>query len=138
MSKYVKEMFFMKDCVFCQKPRSEILCENQLAKAFYDQYPVNQGHVLITPKRHVETFFEASPEELSAINELIFNVKEIIDERYKPDGYNIGINVNSAGGQTIFHLHFHVIPRYSGDVVNPKGGIRKIKKSIVPYPTEEY
>ncbi len=127
----------MKNCVFCQKPQSEIICENQLAKAFYDQYPVNQGHVLITPKRHVETFFDASPEELSAINDLIFNVKEILDQKYKPAGYNIGVNVNSAGGQTICHLHFHVIPRYSGDVENPRGGIRKIKKSLVPYPAEE-
>ncbi len=127
----------MKNCVFCQKPQSEIICENQLAKAFYDQYPVNQGHVLITPKRHVETFFDASPEELSAINDLIFNVKEILDQKYQPAGYNIGVNVNLAGGQTIFHLHFHVIPRYSGDVENPRGGIRKIKKSLVPYPAEE-
>ena len=127
----------MKICVFCQKPHSEKICENQLAKAFYDQYPVNQGHVLITPKRHVETFFDASPEELSAINDLIFNVKETLDQKYKPAGYNIGVNANLAGDQTIFHLHFHVIPRYSGDVENPRGGIRKIKKSLVPYPTEE-
>ena len=127
----------MKECVFCKKPQWEIICENKLAKAFYDQYPVNQGHILIVPKRHVETFFEASPEELSAINDLIFKVKEILEERYKPDGYNIGVNVNSAGGQTIFHLHFHVIPRYSGDVKNPRGGIRRIKKSLIPYPVEE-
>ena len=127
----------MNGCVFCRKPQSEIICENQLAKAFYDQYPVNQGHVLVTPKRHVETFFDATAEELSAINALIFQVKEILEDRYKPDGYNIGVNINHAGGQTIFHLHIHIIPRYSGDVENPRGGIRKIKKNLVPYAAEE-
>ena len=78
-----------------------------------------------------------SLKNLPLINELIFKVKEIFDQKYNPDEYNIGINVNLAGGQTIFHLHFHIIPRYSGDVENPRGGIRKIKKSIVPYPAEE-
>ena len=126
----------MNGCVFCRKPQSEIICENQLAKAFYDHYPVNRGHVLVTPKRHVETFFDATAEELSAINNLIFQVKEILENRYKPDGYNIGVNVNHAGGQTIFHLHIHIIPRYSGDVENPRGGIRKIKKNLVPYVAE--
>jgi len=124
----------MKDCVFCTKPQKDIFCENHLAKAFYDHYPVNQGHTLIVPKRHVKTFFEATPEELSAINDLIFKVKLILEEKYNPDGYNIGVNVNSAGGQTIYHLHFHVIPRYSGDIENPRGGIRRIKKSLIPYP----
>ncbi|UNC91281.1 HIT family protein [Candidatus Contubernalis alkaliaceticus] len=127
----------MENCVFCKKPQSEIICENKLAKAFFDQYPVNQDHVLITPKRHVATYFEASFEELSAINKLTFNVKKILDQKYNQDGYNIGVNVSLAGGQTIFHLHFHIIPRYSGDVENPRGGIRKVKKSIVPYPSEE-
>jgi len=124
-------------CIFCKKHDKELLCENELAKAFYDNFPVNEGHTLVVPKRHVATYFEATPEELQAINQLIFTVKEILTEKYRPDGYNIGVNVGEAGGQSIFHLHVHVIPRYKGDVKNPRGGIRKIKKSVVPYPLED-
>ena len=89
--------------------------------------------MLITPKRHVETFFHATPEELAAINDLAFRVKEILDKRYNPDGYNIGANVGLAAGQTIFHLHIHVIPRQVGDIDDPRGGIRNIKKNLVDY-----
>ena len=124
------------DCVFCAKSGLDIIAENDLAKAFYDQFPVNEGHVLIVPKRHVTGYFEATLEEIGAINELIFEVKAILDSKYKPDGYNIGVNVGYAAGQTIFHLHMHVIPRYDGDVADPRGGIRRIKKSIVPYAEE--
>lgn len=125
-----------RECIFCAKSGSDIIAENELAKAFYDHFPVNEGHVLIVPKRHVTGFFEATFEEISAINELIFEVKAILDSKYKPDGYNIGVNVGYAAGQTIFHLHMHVIPRYDGDVADPRGGIRRIKKSIVPYAEE--
>ncbi|NLZ28282.1 MAG: HIT family protein [Firmicutes bacterium] len=124
------------ECVFCAKSGPDIIAENELAKAFYDQFPVNEGHVLIVPKRHVTGCFEATPGEISAINELVFGVKDILDSKYKPDGYNIGVNVGYAAGQTIFHLHMHVIPRYDGDVADPRGGIRRIKKSIVPYAEE--
>lgn len=127
----------MTNCIFCSTPETEILSENHLAIAFFDKFPVNQGHVLIIPKRHVETLFEATLEEISAINELIFQVKEILQDRFAPDGYNLGVNVGEAGGQTIFHLHFHLIPRYKGDIPDPRGGVRKIKKSIVPYLSEE-
>lgn len=123
-------------CVFCAKPDAEIICENELAKAFYDKFPVNEGHVLIVPKRHVSGFFEATPEEILAINELAFQVKTILDAKYSPDGYNIGVNVGASAGQTVFHLHMHIIPRYKGDVPDPRGGIRKIKKSVIPYPKE--
>lgn len=123
----------MQDCTFCKEPETELLCENGLARAFFDKFPVNEGHVLITPKRHVVTFFDATEEELKAINELVFSVKEILDERYTPDGYNIGVNVDHAGGQTIFHLHVHVIPRYEGDVEDPRGGVRHIKQNLTQY-----
>lgn len=127
----------MENCIFCRKTGAGLLCENEQAKAFYDNFPVNKGHVLVVPKRHVATFFEASQEELNGIIELVFQVKEMLDVEYKPDGYNIGVNVDKAGGQTVFHLHFHVIPRYLGDVENPRGGVRRVKKSIVPYPLED-
>lgn len=127
----------MDECVFCRQAGAGVLCENELAKAFYDNFPVNRGHVLVVPKRHVVTYFEANQDELSAITELIFAVKDILVKEYTPDGFNIGFNVGEAGGQSVFHLHAHVIPRYIGDVENPRGGIRRIKKSVVPYPLEE-
>ncbi len=82
----------MKNCVFCSKGQSKILCENELAKAFYDQYPVNQGHVLVVPKRHVETYFDATMTELTAMQELIFQVKDMLVlmkrcEQKNSDGY---------------------------------------------------
>lgn len=127
----------MDQCIFCNKDNEDIICENELAKAFYDGFPVNHGHVLVVPKRHVETYFEAGMEELVAIQDLIFRLRDILHRKYNPDGFNIGVNVGTAGGQTVFHLHFHVIPRYVGDVENPRGGIRKIKKNVVAYPLED-
>lgn len=124
----------MENCVFCQKQGREVLFENELAEAFYDHFPVNEGHLLVIPKRHVQTYFDASAEELSAINELVFRARKFLSDRFSPDGYNIGFNVGEAAGQTVFHLHCHVIPRYLGDVENPRGGIRKVRKSMVPYP----
>lgn len=120
-------------CIFCRQPETEMLCENHLARAFLDKFPVSEGHVLITPKRHAETYFDATVEELAAIHELIKQVKNILDSRYNPDGYNIGVNVGLAAGQTIFHLHVHVIPRHVGDIDDPKGGIRNIKENLVSY-----
>ena len=86
----------------------------------------NKGHILSVPQRHISSYFEATPEEVLAIDELISRVKTIFDKRYKPDGCNVGVNVGAAAGQTVFHLHVHVIPRYQGDVPDPRGGIRRI------------
>ena len=122
----------LSECVFCNIPRDEIIAENELALAFFDRYPVNQGHTLIVPKRHVETYFDATLDEKDAITRLLIKVREKLDAEYRPDGYNIGVNVGASAGQTIFHLHVHVIPRYRGDVPDPRGGIRRIKKSLVP------
>ncbi|MDR3587263.1 MAG: HIT family protein [Desulfosporosinus sp.] len=105
----------MGACVFCTLPETEILAENELAKAFFDKYPVSAGHVLIIPKRHVANLFEATPEEMASIGGLLRRVKEQIDEQFHPDGYNVGVNVGDVAGQTVFHLHVHVIPRYRGD-----------------------
>ena len=109
------------------------LIENELAFAVYDYYPVNKGHVLVIPKRHYASFFDATPDEIKAFNELINKVKDLLDGELNPDGYNIGINIGEAAGQTVFHLHIHIIPRYFGDVENPRGGIRKFKKPLVEY-----
>lgn len=116
----------MTDCVFCQRESLDITAENKLALAFYDACPASKGHILIIPKRHVSTFFDASPEEHNAIRELIFEMKEFLDKKYSPDAYNIGANVGYYAGQTVFHFHIHIIPRYKGDVKDPRGGVRKV------------
>ncbi|MGM0688061.1 MAG: HIT family protein [Bacillota bacterium] len=116
----------MTDCVFCNRESLEIVAENKLALAFYDACPVSKGHILVIPKRHVENYFDASPEEHNAISQLIFRVRQYLDKKYSPHAYNIGANVGRDAGQTVFHFHVHVIPRYRGDVEDPRGGIRKI------------
>ncbi|MEW6423356.1 MAG: HIT family protein [Bacillota bacterium] len=126
----------MSDCIFCNIPAEKVIEENSLVLALFDNYPVNPGHVLVVPKRHVETYFDATLDEMDAITRLIIKIKQKLDEQFHPHGYNIGINVGAAAGQTILHLHVHVIPRYLGDAPDPRGGIRRIKKSIVPYVEE--
>ena len=121
-------------CIFCDYLHSKnYIMENELAFVIYDHYPVNKGHVLVIPKRHFASYFSATSSEIMALNDLIYKVKELLDGELKPDGYNIGINIGESAGQTIFHLHIHVIPRYTGDVDNPKGGIRKFKRPLVEY-----
>jgi len=105
----------MNDCVFCSLPKTVNIAENELARAFFDKYPVSPGHVLIVLKRHVANLFEATEEEMASIRNLLGRVKAQIDEQFHPDGYNVGANVGEVAGQTIFHLHVHVIPRYHGD-----------------------
>ncbi len=120
-------------CLFCNYDRARHICENDYAYAIYDSFPVNRGHVLVIPKRHFESFFEASEEEMTAIYKIIKEVKERVDWDYRPEGYNIGINIGKAAGQTIEHAHIHIIPRYNGDVENPQGGIRNLKRALVEY-----
>lgn len=123
----------MDRCLFCSYDKENYIAENELAFAIYDHFPVNEGHVLVIPKRHFANFFEATTEEVAAIYSLLHDVKIIVDKEFSPTGYNVGININEDAGQTIMHLHVHLIPRYKGDVENPKGGIRKLKKELVPY-----
>ncbi|MBR5577157.1 MAG: HIT family protein [Bacteroidaceae bacterium] len=114
-------------CPFCSLDADvDIVCETQTCVAFYDKYPVFPGHTLIIPKRHVSSYFNLSPQERQDMDTMLQNVKQILDKQYHPDGYNIGINVNEAAGQTVFHVHMHLIPRYHGDVPNPKGGVRGV------------
>lgn len=114
-------------CVFCNPKEEEILGENEYAQIIHDNSPVSDGHCIIIPKRHIKTLFEATAEENNAFFELIKQAKEnILNKGLKPDGFNIGSNNDVAAGQSVFHLHIHVIPRYLGDVENPKGGIRHV------------
>lgn len=116
----------MTECVFCKLESLDIIAENKLALAFYDGSPVSKGHTLVVPKRHAETYFDVTPDEHLAMVKLIYKVKDYLNKEYRPDAYNIGANVGSAAGQTVFHFHFHIIPRYEGDVSDPRGGVRKV------------
>ena len=102
------------------------IIDNKNAFAIYDGFPVSKGHVLVIPKRVVAEIFDLNDEEYSSCFNLVKDVKKILEEEFKPDGFNIGINNGEKAGQTIFHAHIHVIPRYSGDVDNPRGGIRHV------------
>jgi diadenosine tetraphosphate (Ap4A) HIT family hydrolase len=112
------------NCVFCA--REDLFRENELAWLKYDKYPVSPGHMLIITKRHVPSFFDTTLEERKALNELLEEAKKLVDKEYNPDGYNIGINCGTTAGQSIMHLHIHLIPRYQGDVDNPLGGVRGV------------
>ena len=113
-------------CPFCGPEADCVFLDDALVKSFWDAYSVSPGHALIAPKRRVETWFGATAEERAAMIEAIERVKEIIEREHKPTAYNIGINSGRDAGQTVPHLHLHVIPRYPGDVEDPRGGIRNI------------
>jgi len=112
-------------CLFCKDPRGVSL-QHELAYSARDTYPTSPGHTLIIPRRHVASFFELTMEEVAACMALIQEEKKRLDEEFHPDGYNIGVNVGRAAGQSIFHVHIHIIPRYKGDVKNPQGGVRHV------------
>lgn len=113
-------------CVFCELGADRIVLENGLAVVIRDAYPVSPGHTLVVFRRHVSSYFEVSAEERRALFDLVEQAKELLDAEFRPDGYNIGINVGPAAGQTVFHLHVHLIPRYAGDVDDPMGGVRGV------------
>jgi diadenosine tetraphosphate (Ap4A) HIT family hydrolase len=114
------------NCPFCNPPADEIVVRNDLCYARWDKYPVSKGHLLVIPFRHTSDFFSMTNDEKRAIVELIGECKKIIEETFRTDGYNIGFAVGEAGGQTVMHCHCHVIPRYAGDVPDPKGGVRGV------------
>jgi len=122
-----------KNCIFCKLREERVIGECDFTKTFIDTYPASPGHTLIVPKRHFATFFEASEDELLAICKAIQNAKTILDEEFSPDGYNIGVNNGQAAGQSVMHMHVHLIPRYTGDVEDPKGGIRWVLKDKANY-----
>jgi len=118
---------YIPECPFCElSPEREIIIDTPTAFAIYDKYPVSRGHALIIPKDHRDDYFDLTPEQQRACWSLVNIVKSIIEEKYQPDGFNIGVNINSAAGQTISHVHIHLIPRYTGDVKEPLGGVRSV------------
>ena len=116
----------MENCPFCTLPPDRIISESDYTITIRDGYPVSEGHTLIIPKRHVQSFFELKAIEKAAILQALDEAKEALDKEFAPDGYNIGINDGEAAGQTVMHLHVHLIPRYKGDTEDPRGGVRWI------------
>jgi diadenosine tetraphosphate (Ap4A) HIT family hydrolase len=112
------------DCPFCHLPRERTLLENEHGFAFRDGYPVSEGHTLIVPRRHVESFFDTTEQEQAAMLDLLRRARAEIDASLRPAGYNVGINDGAAAGQTVMHVHVHLIPRYEGDREDPRGGVR--------------
>lgn len=114
------------DCIFCNIEKERIVKENETAFAIYDGFPVSMGHMLIIPKRHIQDYFESKSSDREGLWRLVDDCKKYLDEKFKPDGYNVGINCGLAAGQSVMHLHIHIIPRYIGDMENPKGGVRGV------------
>lgn len=114
----------MSACPFCAP--NGVLLESPLAFALADRYPVAPGHLLIVVRRHVADFFDTTPEEQQALLALLRDGRRLVDARHAPHGYNIGVNIGEIAGQTIPHVHVHLIPRYAGDVADPRGGVRAV------------
>lgn len=122
------------NCPFCGRvDHCNLLAQNELAVAFLDEFPVSPGHALVVPRRHESDYFALSDAEQRALWSLVDEARREIEKLHHPDGYNIGLNAGQAAGQTIAHAHLHVIPRYKGDVDDPRGGVRWILPENAPY-----
>jgi ATP adenylyltransferase len=113
-------------CPFCGLPKDQLFYDGELVVGIWDSHPVSPGHALLIPKRHAPTLFDATPEERAELMAAVDIARNAIEKTRAPDGYNIGFNIGEAAGQTVFHAHLHVIPRYTGDAPNPRGGVRKV------------
>lgn len=113
-----------KNCPFCDTNKS--ILNNDLAYVRYDKYPVKPGHLLILPYRHVSDYFDLTDDEKAAIHNLLESAKTLLTDKHSPDGFNIGVNVGEAAGQTVWHVHMHLIPRHEGDMEDPRGGVRGV------------
>jgi diadenosine tetraphosphate (Ap4A) HIT family hydrolase len=111
----------------------ERLIENEVGFVIYDGFPVSEGHCLIVPYRVYPNYFDSTSEEITGLQDLVMKTKKLIDEKFEPDGYNVGINCGEESGQTVPHVHIHLIPRYEGDVENPRGGVRGVIPSKQKY-----
>lgn len=120
-------------CPFCQPVRERVFHEGQAVLGLWDGFPVSPGHALLITKRHVQTWIDATDEEQRELLCGIALTCSVIRQRHQPDGFNVGMNLGQAAGQTIPHLHLHVIPRYAGDVADPRGGIRWVLPERAAY-----
>ena len=122
-----------KPCPFCNISPDRIISESDYTITIRDGFPVADGHTLIIPKRHVESFFDLKAIEKAAILQALNEAKGTLDREFSPDGVNIGINDGEAAGQTVMHLHVHLIPRYKGDTEDPRGGVRHVFPGMARY-----
>jgi diadenosine tetraphosphate (Ap4A) HIT family hydrolase len=120
-------------CPFCRLSEERIVRETPLGLVFRDAYPISAGHTLIVPRRHIGSYFDMNHEEAHELHILLCWAKQDLDQRYTPSGYNIGVNDGPHAGQTVPHLHIHLIPRYPGDVPDPRGGIRWLMPDRAAY-----
>ena len=120
-------------CPFCRVDRGRIAWSSPLAIALWDVYPVSLGHALVVPRRHAASWSELTADEKAELTAGVDAVRTLIDERYRPHAYNVGYNDGEPAGQTIMHFHVHVIPRYQGDVLDPRGGIRWVLPDKAAY-----
>ena len=124
----------MLTCPFCSRLTSgEVTAESDHAVAFPDGYPLTRGHTLVVPRRHVASIYEMSEDEQRDVWQLVARVREQLARELDPAGFNIGLNDGAAAGQTVEHAHIHVIPRYEGDVPDPRGGVRWVIPDKAPY-----
>lgn len=123
-------------CPFCNLSTARVLFRNEAALAVRDAYPVSPGHTLLIPLRHIASIFDATPGERQALFQLLELARAQLESEFSPAAYNIGINDGAVAGQTVPHLHVHLIPRYPGDVPDPRGGIRWIIADKADYWTE--
>lgn len=120
-------------CPFCALPAERILLLADEALVIRDAFPVSPGHTLVVPRRHIGSFFELTDAERACMVELLAQAKAELDLSFQPHGFNIGINEGAAAGQTVQHLHLHLIPRYLGDVPDPRGGVRWVMPGKAKY-----
>jgi diadenosine tetraphosphate (Ap4A) HIT family hydrolase len=124
-------------CPFCRLPAGRIIGENETAVAVRDAYPVTPLHTLIIPRRHVSSYFDLTGEEAADCQRLLARMRqEILSRDEQVDGFNVGINIGSAAGQTVMHCHVHLIPRRVGDVANARGGVRHVIPGKGCYPAD--
>ncbi len=123
------------DCPFCTRirARKHLLAVRRTAVAITDAHPLTPGHCLVLPKRHEPDFFELTVDEQGEIMELLWELRELLEAEHATRSFNVGVNAGAAAGQTIDHAHVHLIPRYAGDVPDPRGGVRWVIPDRAPY-----
>jgi len=113
-------------CPFCELDPEKVWCQSEHGRAIWDGFPISKGHTLIIPRFHVSSLFDLEPEFQASLWALVAEVRTRLTDELQPDGFNIGLNDGEAAGQTVMHAHIHVIPRWNGDVPDPRGGVRWI------------
>ena len=115
-----------EECPFCNPLPGEVVLAGSLCYARWDRDPVSRGHLLLIPFRHVASFFDTTDDERRELLALADEARRLLDASNRPDGYNLGVNIGRAAGQSVMHVHIHLIPRYAGDTDHPRGGIRRV------------